>query len=310
MGSAVKTPELELLPIEAPLGAEVTGVDASVPPTRAVVSYLKRALAEYGCVLLRGQQLEEAQHVAFAAGFGETVVPWLNAVEANTIARIKELPGRPAYTGAHPGSVYFFNGPQYRDKSDDGYLQGWHADMTHLQVPLPYALLNAIEAPDRGYETWFSNQFLAFEHLPEATRKRIDKLLITHSFQHVFANLPPVVHPVALTHPISGRRAIYGIPGVADARPLGVSRAEGDELMVELKAHLETNAFVYKHAWRTGDLMIWDNRCVLHRRGPQTPGQTRILRRIMAGDGDPSAQRQALMGAHELHMERSQAARG
>ena len=292
-------PGLDVTPLAAPLGAEVRGVDASVAPDARIVHELKQRIAEFGCILLREQSLTEEQHVAFAEAFGETTVPWLNSVELNTLARIKELPGRPGYTGAHPGVVYFVNGPQYRDKPDDGYLQGWHADMTHLQVPLPYALLHAIEAPQFGYETWLSNQYLAYESLEPDVRAKVDGLFITHSFQHVFPRLPPVVHPVALAHPRTGRRAIYGIPGVADACPLGVPHEEGTELITRLSAHLHADRFVYHHAWRKGDLLVWDNRCVLHRRGPQAGGQTRILRRVMAGDGDPGAVRQMLLGQEE-----------
>ncbi len=289
-------PELAVLPLGASMGVEVHDVDASATPSAEVVRALKQLIAVHSFIVLRGQPLDEKRHVAFAEAIGDTVVPWLNAVEPNTLARIKELPGRPGYTGAHPGVVYFVNGPQYRDQPDDGYLQGWHADMTHLQVPLHYATLSAIEVPDYGYETWLSDQCLAYERLDDTTKRRVDALFITHSFQHVFPRLPPVVHPVILTHPLSGRRSIYGIPGVADACPLGVTPAEGAELMAKLIAHLDDERFIYKHTWRTGDLLIWDNRCVLHRRGPQAKGQTRILRRVMAGDGDAPTVRQIMLG--------------
>lgn len=289
--------DLEITPTGAPLGVFVHGVDAASTEDPRVVVALKKAIADHGCVVLRDQDLDdEATHVRFAEMFGDTVVPWLHAVENNTVARIHELPGRPGYTGVHPGVVYFYNGPQYRDMPDDGYLQGWHADMTHLQVPLPYALLYSLEAPETGYQTWYSNQYLAYDDLDDRTRAQIDDLLISHSFQHVFPNLPPVVHPVALVHPISKRRCIYGIPGVADAHPLGLSKEEADDLMARLTKHLEEEKFVYRHEWRKGDLVIWDNRCVLHRRGPQTKGHTRILRRVMANDGDPHYVRQRLMG--------------
>lgn len=283
-------------PLDAAVGAEISGVDARHPPGREVMDALKRVIGEHGLIVLRDQVLTEEEHGRFAEAFGDTVVPWLNAVEQNTVAKMDELPGRPGYTGAYRGSVYFFNGPRYRDEPEDGYLQGWHADMTHLQVPLPYALLNAIEAPEQGYETWYSNQYSAYEDLSYETKKRVDDLLITHSFQHVFPRLPPVVHPVILTHPHSGRRCIYGIPGVADVHPLGLTKAEAAEVMESLTEHLETGRFVYRHEWRTGDLVVWDNRCVLHRRGPQMKGQTRILRRIMAGDGDAETVRKMLMG--------------
>jgi taurine dioxygenase len=294
------TIDLHVSPYQARFGAEVDGVDASVPPNAELIVELKQRIAEHGFIVIREQHLTEDQHVAFTKGFGDITVPWLNSVEQNTLARIKELPGRPGYTGVHPGTVYFCNGPEYRDEPDDGYLQGWHADMTHLQVPLCYACLNSLEAPDYGYETWLSDQYLAYEQLDEETRKRVDDLSIVHSFAHVFPNLPKVIQPVVLTHPISGRRAIYGIPGVAEPVPLGVSEQEAEQLLEKLTAHLTSGQGVYKHSWKKGDLLIWDNRCVLHRRGPQAKGQTRVVRRIMAGDGDPPSVRQFMLGQQDL----------
>lgn len=287
---------IDFRPIQERFGAEVSGIDAAAAASAELIRALRQLIAERSFVLLRGQSLTEAQHVAFAASFGDTTVPWLNAVELDTLSRIRELPGRPGYTGRDPGAVYFVNGPGYRDQPDDGYLQGWHADMTHLQVPLSYALLFALESPSWGYETWLSDQSAAYEALDPETKRQADSLQILHRFQHVFPRLPPVVHPIALAHPLTGRRSIYGIPGVADATPLGMDGEAAAGLMRRLTAHLEDERFIHRHSWRAGDLLIWDNRCVLHRRGPQAKGQTRILRRVMAGDGDPHAVRELLLG--------------
>ena len=296
MGAAAQTPQLEVAALDAPLGVEVRGVDATRRPSPELARELRRLAAEHCCVLLRGQDLTEDQHVAFVAGFGETVVPWLHAVELDTLARMRELPGRPGYTGKVPGVVYFFNGPGYRDEPEDGYLQGWHADMTHVQVTLPLVFLNALEATGRGYETWLSNQYLAYERLDPATQTRVDPLLIPHSFRHVFPNLPAVLHPVILTHPLSRRRCIFGIPGSAEGCPVGMAPEEAAVLMPKLTAHLDDERFFYRHTWHKGDLLIWDNRCALHRRGPQVKGETRILRRVMAGDGVPEELRRGFMG--------------
>ena len=287
---------MEIQPLDAPFGLEIRGVDATRRPSPEVAVRLRKLVAEHCCLVLRDQRLTEEQHVAFVEGFGETVVPWLHAVELDTLSRIDELPGRPGYTGALPGVVYFVNGPRYRDEPTDGYLQGWHADMTHLQVSLPLVFLNAIEAPEHGYETWISNQYLAYESLRPEVRARIDELWIPHSFRHVFPNLHPVLHPVALKHPLSERRAVYGIPGSAEAVPIGVSAEEAAELETLLTAHLDDDRFLYKHRWRDGDILVWDNRCALHRRGPQSKGQTRVLRRVMAGDGHPDELRRFMMG--------------
>ncbi|MHC4379753.1 MAG: TauD/TfdA dioxygenase family protein [Planctomycetota bacterium] len=287
---------LEVLPFDGPCGAEVRGIDAREAPSPEVAEQLKQWVSEYCCILIRDCEMTEEQHLAFAASFGDTDVPWLNSVELDTVSRIKEFPGRPGYTGKHRGVVYFFNGPGYRDETEDSYLQGWHADNSQLQVPLNYAMLNSIEAPDFGYQTWFSNQYLAYDGLEEEFRSEVDKMEILHSFKHVFPHLAPVLWPVAMEHPRTRRRAIYGIPGAIAPGPLGMSKEEGEAVIEKLTAHLEVNQYVYKHTWRKNDLMIWDNRCALHRRGPSMKGQTRIVRRVMATDGHPLAMRRFMEG--------------
>lgn len=293
----MSTREVEVVPFGVSPGAEIHGVDASVPPSADVVEAVKNAVATAGVVLLRRQALvDEARHVAFAEAFGDTVVPWLHGDERNSFARRAEVGKRPAYTGDHPSCVYFVNGPEYWDNVDDGFSQDWHADLSYLQIPLEYSFAYAVQAPEHGYETWFADQAAAYESLDAATRQRIDGLSIVHSFREAFANLPPVVHPVVLEHPRSGRRALYGMPGYAASAPLGVPQAEGEALMARLTAHVNDDRFLYKHTWRTGDLLVWDNRCVIHRRGDQIKGQTRILRRVPASDGDAQSLRKRIRG--------------
>lgn len=284
-------------PLDAPLGARVTGVDAGAAPDPELIATLRQAVTEHGVLVLRDQDLvDEDRQVAFSAAFGETSVPWLHLTEVDTFSRRSELPGRPYYTGVHPGCHYWVNGPGYWDNADDGLLQEWHSDLSYLQTPLPFSLLYALEAPDDGYQTWYRDQYAVYDGLDEATRRRVDDLVIPHTFQQSFPGLSPALHPVALVHPVSGRRCIYGIPGFADDLPIGVSEEEGRELMAKLTADIEAETHIYKHAWRKGDLLIWDNRCVTHRRGPQQQGQTRILRRTQAADGDAAELRRQLLG--------------
>lgn len=287
---------LDCTPLDGPFGLEVHGVDATRPQSPEVVRELRRLVAEHCCLVLPGQDLTEDQHVAFVGSFGATEIPWLHAVELDTLSRLAELPGRPGYTGKVPGVVYFMNGPSYRDEPDDDYLQYWHADMTHVQVSLPLVFLHCLEAPERGYETWISNQYTGYEALDPATRAEADRLQILHSFRHIFPALPPVVHPVILQHPVSKRRSIFGIPGSAEATPLGLEREQGEAFVAKLTEHLEDERCIYRHRWRKGDILVWDNRCALHRRGPQVGGQTRVLRRVMASDGHPQQLRAGLMG--------------
>ncbi len=289
--------ELDVRPLDAPLGAEVRGLDAAAPPQPGVIRTLKCILAEHGLVVLRDQQLnEEDQQIAFTSAFGDPLSPWLHSDERNSFARVHTLPKRPAYTGIDPGCHYLVNGPGYWESPDDGYLQDWHSDLSYLQNPLPYSVLHALEAAGDAYQTWYSNQLRAYDALDEVTKRKVAGLSVRHDFREVFPALPAVLHPLVLTHPISGRKAIYGLPGFAKDPPLEVTAAEGRSLLEKVTAHLEDEAFIYRHVWRTGDLLIWDNRCVLHRRGPQARGQTRILRRTQAGDGSAQDLRRRLLG--------------
>jgi alpha-ketoglutarate-dependent taurine dioxygenase len=289
--------DLQLRPFDLPLGAQVYGLDAALPPDPDAVKALKQALADYGVVVLRQQHLDdEAAQVRFSEAFGETIVPWLYGGEANTFARRHELSKRPAYTGVHPSCVYWVNSPDYWDNPNDGYAQDWHADVSYLQNPLHYSFLYALQAPDEGYQTWFASQYAAYDRLDEDTRQRIAPLSISHEFKSAFPNLSGALHPLVLKHPISGRKALYGIPGYTKGYPVGLTEAEGRALMARLEAHIQEEDAFYKHVWQTGDLVIWDNRCVLHRRGPQVQGQTRILRRTVAADGDAQALRRYLLG--------------
>jgi|GEM_PF-1736808 len=289
--------EIELRPLDAPLGAEVIGVDASRPSDPERIEELKCALGTYGVVILRHQKLDdEDAQINFTKSFGETSVPWLHGGERNTFARLGEISPRPAYSGAHPGCVYWVNDPVHYDRPNDGFAQDWHADVSYLQVPLPYSFLYALKAPDLGYQTWYANQYSACKSLTSNIRRRFENCCIGHSFRSAFPNLPSVLHPVIRTHPRSGLKVLFGIPGYDEGTPMGIDDTEWSDVRDHLTALLKKERFVYKHTWRTGDLVIWDNRCVLHRRGPQVGGQTRILRRSSAFDGTMSDVRLNLLG--------------
>ncbi len=291
------TPTIDVRPLDAPLGAEIVGIDVSVRPDNARVDDLKKALAEFGVLVFRDQNLEhERDQVAFSDAFGDSVVPWLHGGEQNTYRKIREISPRPAYTGEHPSCVYWVNGPDFYDRPNDGYAQDWHADLSYLQNPLWYSFLYAVEAPESGYQTWFNSQYAAFDSLDETARTKLEGCSISHEFKSAFPNLSGALHPVVRRHPRSGRNALFGIPGYIHGRPVGLPEEEWTQILSGIEARIEAERFLYKHEWRTGDLLVWDNRCVLHRRGPQLRGQTRILRRSVAGDGTAEDLRMRLLG--------------
>jgi taurine dioxygenase len=143
----------------------------------------------------------------------------------------------------------------------------WHTDKPYHPAPPMLTMLRAVEVPppertNRGGDTEFANTRLAYDALPEATRRRIAGLRVV--FRPAFDDRRPAVdHPLVRTHPETGRKALY--LGNHSMHILGMPETNGRALLDELLAHATQPQFVYRHRWRAGDLVMWDNRCLLHR---------------------------------------------
>jgi taurine dioxygenase/alpha-ketoglutarate-dependent 2,4-dichlorophenoxyacetate dioxygenase len=180
----------------------------------------------------------------------------------------------------------------------------WHTDSSYRFVPSYCSLLYAIEAlPDAAEdgETEFSNMFLAYEALPEATKRRIETLHMVHDYAYdyrLYPDLPPLApgireafppasHPLVRVHPDRGGRRSLFMTANTGGEISGLTLEEGRALHAELVAHVSRPEFRLRHRWRSGDLMIWDNRCLLHRARPYDAQRyRRVARRTtVAGDG-------------------------
>ena len=198
-----------------------------------------------------GQALSREQQFTFAANFGE--------VEAHGAHR----PGFAAkrYAVAHVLSNLDENGrPAFRRSKAANYH--WHTDKPYHKAPPLLTTLYAVELPPIGGDTEFANTSLAYDALPDETKRRIAALRVV--FRPAFDDCRPSVdHPLARTHPDTGRTALY--LGNHATHIAGLPEAEGAALLAELLAHATQRRFVYTHRWRRGDLVMWDNRCLLHR---------------------------------------------
>ena len=260
-------------------GAEIRGLDLTQPVDPATRERLNRAFVDRSVLVFRDQALTPPQVLAAVQLFGE-VFP-----QHNTRFAIPDCP-----------QIHYISN---QDKFPDGrrYIpgEGWHTDHSNDVRPPKATVLHAVQLPDQGGDTQFANMQAAYGVLPDSTRQRLDGRLAIHVYQSShstrklmslseanLARVPnAVLHPLVRTHPDSGRRAIYINP-IRIEGILGMDHKEALPLLDELLDHATRPRFQYRHQWRNGDLVMWDNRCLLHKaNGDYDMAQTRYLYRIM-----------------------------
>ena len=260
-------------------GAEIRGLDLTQPVDPATRERLNRAFVDRSVLVFRDQALTPPQVLAAVQLFGE-VFP-----QHNTRFAIPDCP-----------QIHYISN---QDKFPDGrrYIpgEGWHTDHSNDVRPPKATVLHAVQLPDQGGDTQFANMQAAYSVLPDSARQRLDGRLAIHVYQSShstrklmslseanLARVPnAVLHPLVRTHPDSGRRAIYINP-IRIEGILGMDHKEALPLLDELLDHATRPRFQYRHQWRNGDLVMWDNRCLLHKaNGDYDMAQTRYLYRIM-----------------------------
>ena len=262
------------------LGIAVEGVDLNQPLDAALFGALHGALMDHQVLCIRGQDIGPGPFLAALRLFGEPQVrPWIPSVD-----------GFPAVTTLSS---------EDRDTKGDGrrLVAGahWHTDDSFMAAPSALTALHGVVIPAVGGDTEFANLYDAYDALPEAMKVRLDGMKAVHVMMpdrpdlrggrtiapEVRARQVPSTHPIVRTHPVTGRKALYISRNRMD-HIVGLDRAEGHRLIDELTAHATGPRFVYRHVWRTGDLMIWDNRCLLHKANGDYPeGMRRFMRRII-----------------------------
>ena len=234
-------------------GVRLEGVDLSSPLPGAVKNTIWEAFLAHHIVVFPKQSLTREQQFAFAADFGE--------VEVHGAHRGEEK----RYGVAHVISNLDADGkPAIRISKAANYH--WHTDKPYHPAPPMLTMLRAVEVPPkgagRGGDSEFANTALAYDALPDETKRRIAALRVV--FRPAFDDSRPAInHPLVRTHPDTGRKALY--LGNHSTHILGMPETEGRVLLDELLAHATQPRFVYVHRWRVGDLVMWDNRCLLHR---------------------------------------------
>lgn len=249
---------IEVIPLAASLGAEIRGVDLSRPLSKETLEEIKGAWSTYSVLLFRGQKLDHEQHVAFSRQFGE-----LDDHAALPKFRDKEFPEILRVANDVVGGRRQTVGRQ------------WHSDLSITLRPARASLLRCEVLPPVGGDTLFASSYSAYEDLSKSMREMLDGLSAIHDIAHSKQNqgrsdlaearlrTPPVVHPVVRTHSVTGKKAIY-VNEMSTSRILELSKAESDVVLAFLFAHTTLHEYTYRHRWKTGDLLMWDNESTQH----------------------------------------------
>lgn len=243
-----------------PIGCLVTDVPVRELDPRQV-SWLRQQLAEHGVVILRGQHVGDEDLLAFLRSFGdirftrgETPVP--GCPDLNVITNVgRDRPPRSTF----------------------------HVDTTYVPRPPSYTALRAVVVPECGGQTWFSNQYRAHDTLPEEVRRHLAGRVITHVASGVDDD-SSANHPVLQTHPVSGRAALYLTAPQRCASISGLTEGESAETVRYLFEHSTVEENVLRHSWAPGDVVMWDNRVVMHRADHSGVIGDRVMHRGMAMD--------------------------
>jgi len=262
---------ITVCPVTPGFAAEIGDVDLSAPLAPADIAEIKDAFAAYAVLIFPDQQLSQDQHLDFARYFGplETTIA-LHRKDAQLRLR-KEFAD--VSNLDHNNEVW---GKESRQRMFQLGNRLWHTDSSFKRVPALASLLYARTIPPVGGHTEFADERAAYDALPEATKQRLDTLVAEHSIFNSRAKLgftnfsdeeragmPPVPQVLVRTLPDSGRKSLYLASHAG--RIFGMSEPDGRALIDELVAHATQRQFIYTHRWRVHDLVIWDNRCTMHR---------------------------------------------
>ena len=263
------------------LGAEIHGLDLSQDIPSGVFAQIRAAWLEHLVIRIRGQKLTDPQVLAFSRHFGELDPPGPNPLgrpfladhpEMNVISNIKE--GGVPIGGLGDGEAI------------------WHADMTYIERPPMAAVLYAIEIPPAGGDTFWANMYLAYETLPTGLKRRVEGREAVHDATYNSAgtmrkgymevtdprSAPGARHALVRTHPETGRKCLF-LGRRRNSYVVGLELDESEKLLDELWAHATQPRFTWAQQWRVGDVVVWDNRCTLHRRDAFDPAARRLLHR-------------------------------
>jgi taurine dioxygenase len=294
---AATTPTLDssatfaVVPSGGPVGADIVGVDLSRPLDDAIFQRIHDAWMQHLVLRFRGQKLAKEDLLRFSRRFGELDkapintkgTPWIEGYPDMTVMSNIKVDGEPI------GSL--------------GYGEAvWHTDMSYQDITPTGALLYGIEVTKAGGETGFVSMYQVYDTLPADLRAAVEGKLIKHDasynsagdlrkgFKPVTdpAEAPGAIHPAVIRHPVTGRRALF-LGRRPNGYVKGMALADSEALLDRLWAHATQPHFAWYQVWQVGDLMMWDNRCTMHRRNAFDPAERRYMLRTQIKGARPSA---------------------
>jgi taurine dioxygenase len=292
LGSAKSaSTNLQVVPTGKALGSEIRNIDLrKISDDDFALIY--QAWLDASVLLVRGQQLSDEDLLAFSRRFGVL-----------DFAPIQETGRR--FVEGYP-EIYVVSNVVENGVPIGSLGAGeatWHTDMSYLEDPPKASMLYALEVPPSGGNTYFCNMYAAYDSLAESLKQRIAGLSLKHDGtynsggylrQGVEAIDDPVqspgtYHPLVCTHPETGRRMLY-LGRRRNAYIAGLELHDSEKLLDELWSHATQDSLAWGNEWRVGDLVLWDNRCTMHRRDPFDAGSRRVMHRTqIKGEARPTA---------------------
>jgi taurine dioxygenase len=285
----VTTTDLKVIPLSDALGAEIAGIDLRDALPQPVIDEIRRLWNEHIVLVFRGQELSMEEQLAFAGRFGE----------------LGERKRAPEALRERTEGIYQTNENVLlvTNIKVDGQSIGafgdadmwFHIDSGYAERPYKYTFLYALELPSKGGNTLFSNTYKVYEALPAELKARLAgrKALHIHEYLRTekvdvskdISNSPHYYHPVFITHPETGRKALF-VDRLMTRLIEGMDPEESERTLNQLFDLIESPEFIYEHVWRLGDVVMWDNRVAVHGRTWFPKEENRLLRRCTI-EGDP-----------------------
>ncbi len=279
---------LTISPLCDVLGAEVSGIDWSQALDDTTIAALHQAFLDYHLLCLRSDPLSPANFARVARYFGEPQLQLKRSQRHSDVPEVSTLEST-------------YNTPA--DKPADLRLKrltGWHTDDSYFAKPAKATMLQALAIPASGGETGFCNLCAAYEDLDDTLKAKVDKMQAVHSYDtdrtpaqapvrtaEEANETPDVVHPLIRTHDESGKKSIYLNENRTD-HIIGMDPDDSNTLLDNLHAHMTQPAYQYHHNWRVGDMLVWDNRCLVHSVNMDFPiGEQRLHQRILLKGSEP-----------------------
>ena len=273
---------IEVQPITEHFSADIHGVDLR-HLSDSEFEDIYRAWLQFGVLRIRNQPINEEELQTFSARFGPLEeIPFGNIPESEK-AKVKNR-----YVTQLSNIIE--NGKPIGGLGNAE--ANWHSDMTYVEVPPPASILHSVEIPRHGGDTYFADQHAAYELLPESLKSRISDLTIKHDAAHTSIgklrrgfdpfddprDAPGAIHPIVMTHEETGQKVLY-LGRREWAYVPGLDLEESETLLDELWQYAALPEFVFRQVWQVNDVIIWDNRRVLHRRDDFEQSERRLMKR-------------------------------